>query len=146
MIKILKFNELTNLELYEILRLRSEVFVVEQNCIYQDLDNLDQEAVHLLYYREENIVAYLRILKSKAEAEEVRIGRVLIVDSERRKGIASLILQEAIKYIEENLKVKSIYLSAQVYAMKLYENLGFKSYGESFLEDGIEHINMKKDI
>lgn len=146
MIKILEFNELTNLELYEVLRLRSEVFVVEQNCIYQDLDNLDQEAVHLLYYNDEKIIAYLRILKSKTEVEEVRIGRVLIVDSQRRKGIASLILQEAIKYIEENLKIKSIHLSAQVYAMKLYENLGFKSYGESFLEDGIEHINMKKYI
>lgn len=134
------FKELTNEELYEILKLRSLVFVVEQNCIYQDLDDRDQEAVHLFYRDEDGIQSYLRVMDKSEHNNMITIGRV--VSRKRRSGLATALLKEGIKLAEERFGSDSIYVEAQVYARSLYEKIGFKQISEEFLEDGIPHIKM----
>ena len=140
------FSEISTQELYKILRLRSEVFVVEQDCVYQDMDNKDQKAVHLLYKQEEEIIGYTRIFKSGDYYENPSIGRVVVVKSERGKDLGKKIMFESIKYIKENLEEEKIELSAQKYLDKFYRDLGFYSVGEGYLEDGIPHQRMIKKI
>lgn len=129
------FNDLTSKELYELLKLRSEVFVVEQNCIYQDLDDIDYNSIH--YFIEENgkIVAYLRTFIN--EEDITQIGRV--VTKEHNKGYGRLIMQ----YMLDNNTSKEMILHAQVYAIGYYEKFGFKVSSEEFLEDNIPHVTMK---
>ena len=100
------FSEISTQELYKILRLRSEVFVVEQDCVYQDMDNKDQKAIHLLYKQEEEIIGYTRIFKSGDYYENPSIGRVVILKSERGKDLGKKIMIESIEYIKENLEAK----------------------------------------
>lgn len=135
-----KFNELSNDELFEIFKLRISVFVVEQNCAYQDIDDYDKKALHLFFKEEDKIIAYLRILPENTVFNEVSIGRVISV--KRRQGIASELLDYAVKTAFEYYKTDIIMVEAQVYAKKLYENRGFKQISEEFLEDDIPHINM----
>lgn len=138
-----KFEELTNTELYEVLRLRSEVFVLEQTCLYPDMDNGDQTCIHALMYDGERIIAYLRILPSGQVFDTVAIGRVLVVQSERGRGAARRLLIETLKYIKDVLHEKHIKLSAQQYLIEFYESLGFNAISEGYLEDGIPHIDME---
>ena len=140
------FSEISTQELYKILRLRSEVFVVEQDCVYQDMDNKDQKAVHLLYKQEEEIIGYTRIFKAGDYYENPSIGRVVILKSERGKDLGKKIMIESIKYIKENLEAKKIELSAQKYLDKFYRDLGFYASGEEYLEDGIPHQRMFFDL
>ena len=137
---IKQFDELTNEELYEILKLRSQVFVVEQNCIYQDIDDRDQDAVHLFYRDDDSIQSYLRVMPKCAHNKQITIGRV--VSRKRRSGLATALLKEGIRLAEERFEADSIYIEAQVYARSLYEKVGFKQTSEEFLEDGIPHIKM----
>ena len=136
------FSELDKDELYQILRLRSEVFVVEQDCVYQDIDNKDQKAIHLFYKEEEEIIGYTRIFKKGDYYENPSIGRVAVSKNKRGKDLGKEIMLESMKYIKNNIKGEKIELSAQVYLDNFYKDLGFYSKGEEYLEDGIPHQRM----
>ena len=140
------FSELTTEELYQILRLRSEVFVVEQDCIYQDLDNKDQKATHLYFKENDEILAYTRIFKAGYYYENPSIGRVVVSKKNRGKNVGKKIMIDSIEYIKQNMKGKRIELSAQKYLDKFYKDLGFYKTGEDYLEDGIPHQRMLFDL
>lgn len=140
--KIKRFEELTTTELYEILRVRAEVFVVEQNCVYQDLDMKDKKAFHLFCEENGEIAAYLRILEKGISYPEISIGRVLTRESYRRKGLSRGLMTKAISFVKEELKEPEIRISAQLYLKAFYESLGFAATSEIYLEDGIEHVEM----
>ena len=137
-----KYSELEKEELYQILRLRSEVFVVEQDCVYQDIDNKDQKAIHLFYKKEKKIIGYTRIFKKGDYYENPSIGRVVVSKNKRGKDLGKEIMLESMKYIKNNIKGEKIELSAQVYLDNFYKDLGFYSKGEEYLEDGIPHQRM----
>ena len=135
-----RFEELSTEELYEILKVRAEVFVVEQNCVYQDLDEKDKYAYHIYMKEDNRIQGYLRVLDVGIAHKHVAIGRVL--STIRRQGIGTKILQEGIRVAKEKMHAEAIWLEAQVYARELYEKQGFEQISEEFLEDGIPHIEM----
>lgn len=139
-----KFDELKIDELYEILKVRVSVFVVEQKCPYQEIDDKDKNAYHIYLVVDKEIKAYLRVLYSNIGDKEVFIGRVL--SKERGKGYAKTILKEGIRISKEILNASKIKIEAQVYVQKMYENLGFKPTSEEFLEDGIPHIEMELNL
>ena len=136
------FSELTNDELYDILQLRSEIFVVEQNCVYNDLDGLDKQAVHQFLKKDGEIVAYSRLLKPGTRFPEYSIGRVVVKASERGTGLGIQMMEEAKNFILNEWKATSIKISAQRYLQQFYENLGFKVVTDVYLEDGIPHFGM----
>lgn len=140
--QIKKFSELTTKELYEILKVRAEVFVVEQNCVYQDLDSKDEVSYHLFIEDNREVVAYLRILPKNTSYPEIAIGRVLTKATHRKKGLSKEMVQKAIDFIIDILEEKAIRISAQRYLQKFYESFGFESTSDIYLEDGIEHIEM----
>lgn len=137
-----KFEELTTLELYNILQLRSEVFVVEQDCVYQDIDNKDQKAVHIIGYKNQKIIAYTRIFKPGYYFDLSSIGRVVVTQNEREHKYGYDIMKASIRAIKTHYNVSEIKISAQCYLKKFYNNLKFKAIGEEYLEDGIPHIAM----
>jgi len=139
------FSELTNNELYEILQLRSEVFVVEQNCIYQDLDGKDQKALHVFSVKDNIIITYTRIFKPGDYFKKASIGRVVVLESERKNGHGYKLMKKSIEALKSRFKVDSVSISAQVYLKFFYESLGFKKIGDEYLEDGIPHIEMLRD-
>lgn len=139
---IKQFQELTLNELYSLLQLRSEVFVVEQNCVYQDIDGKDKKALHVLGFKEKALVAYTRIFKSGDYFKEASIGRVVVKKDERGSKLAWYIMKASIEAIEVQYNETRIKVSAQTYLRKFYNNLGFKQVGEEYLEDGIPHIAM----
>ena len=134
------FSELTTDELYELLRIRSEVFVVEQNCVYQDLDYDDQKSVHLWLTKDGKVVALCRVCPAGTHMEEVSIGRVITV--ERGKGYGKRIMLEGIQAAQERFGAKRIDIEAQEYARGFYEQVGFRQSSEPFILDGIPHIRM----
>ena len=136
------FDELTNPELYDILQLRSEIFVVEQQCIYNDLDGLDKTAVHLFYKKEGKIVAYARLLPPGTRFADFSIGRVVVHAGERGTGIGKALMNAAIDFCSKTLKAEKIKISAQQYLQRFYEELGFVVSTEMYLEDGIPHVGM----
>ena len=136
-----KFNELTTSELYEILRLRSAVFVVEQTCAYQDIDGLDQNAIHMWLRDENGIAAYLRILPPGARFDDPALGRVISV--RRRSGTGTRLMKAALEAVQCIYGVDSVTIEAQVYAKPFYENVGFRQVSDEFDEDGIPHILMQ---
>ena len=142
-VEVKKFSELSIGELYELLKLRTEIFVVEQECIYQDMDGKDSLAVHILGKEEDKIVAYTRIFNSGDYYDEPSIGRVVVRNSNRGENKGKEIMKESINYIKNNMQEKEIVLSAQKYLDKFYTDLGFKSEGEDYLEDGIPHQKMR---
>lgn len=144
-IKIKAFNELKLQELYDLLQLRSEIFVVEQDCVYQDLDGKDDIAIHVLGFKDNKLIAYTRIFKTKDYFEEASIGRVVVSMKERHNKYGYDIMRASIEYIEQKLNQKIIRISAQTYLKSFYNNLGFYEIGEGYLEDGIPHISMLKN-
>ena len=136
------FSELSTSELYEILKLRTEVFVVEQDCVYQDMDGEDCKAIHILGKEKNEIIAYTRIFKSGDYYDKPSIGRVVVKQKNRGEEKGKKIMKESINYIKRNMHEKQIILSAQKYLNKFYTDLGFKSEGEEYLEDGIPHQKM----
>jgi ElaA protein len=138
------FSELDITELYNILQLRSEVFVVEQDCVYQDLDFKDQKSLHVFGYKNDKIVAYTRIFKPGDYFDNASIGRVLVDVNERKFGYGHDLMKASIVSIKDNFKVDDITISAQVYLKKFYESHGFLKVGDDYLEDGIPHIRMDK--
>ena len=144
-IKIKKFNELTIQELYSILRLRSEIFVVEQDCVYQDLDGKDAKALHVIGIENNEVVAYTRVFKSGDYFDIASIGRVAVHKDRRKYGYGKDIMQASINVVNDKLKEQKIKISAQKYLSRFYTELGFKAIGEGYLEDGIPHIEMLKE-
>jgi ElaA protein len=141
---IKSFRELTTQELYDILQLRSEVFVVEQDCVYQDVDGKDQNALHICGYKHQKLVAYTRIFKPGDYFKEASIGRVVVRANERQFKYGYAIMNASIAAIKTNYKETLIRISAQTYLTRFYNNLDFNEVGEEYLEDGIPHINMIK--
>lgn len=139
-IVVKKFEELSVEELYEILRLRAEVFVVEQNCAYQDLDKIDKEAYHVYLQEEGKIVAYLRVIDKDKRLDEVSIGRVISL--KRRQGLGTALMKAGIEVAKEKFGAKVIKIGAQLYAKPFYEGCGFRQISGEYLEDGIPHIYM----
>ena len=139
-ISVRRFSELSVQELYDILKLRVNVFVVEQCCPYPELDDKDQSALHLCFREEGELVAYLRIMDRGVSSEYVTLGRV--ISARRRQGLGSALLREGIRQAEERFGAESIYLEAQVYAIPFYEKQGFRVISEEFPEDGIPHVKM----
>lgn len=139
------FSELTTDELYAVLQLRSEVFVVEQDCVYQDIDYKDQKALHVLGFKGEKLVAYTRIFKGGDYFEHASIGRVVVQEDERKFGYGHDIIKASITAIKEEYNETTIKISAQTYLKKFYESHGFQQTGEGYLEDGIPHIAMIKE-
>ena len=141
---IKRFNELSIQELYVILQLRSEVFVVEQDCVYQDLDNKDLDAYHVLGVLDKEIVAYARIFKPGDYFLESSIGRIVVKKEFRKFQYGYKLVVNSIQFIENNFQQNTILISAQSYLTKFYNSLGFIRVGEEYLEDGIPHIKMLK--
>ena len=140
-----KFNQLSIDELYNLLQLRSEVFVVEQDCVYQDIDGKDQKALHVLGFKNDKIVAYTRIFKPGDYFEQASIGRVVVKENVRQFKYGYDIMNASIDAIDFHFRITTIKISAQTYLRTFYNNLGFKQVGEDYLEDGIPHIAMIKD-
>lgn len=136
------FSELTSDELYDMLQLRAEIFVVEQNCVYNDLDGRDKEAVHQLLKKDGQLVAYSRLLKPGSRFADYSIGRVLVKETARSTGLGIQMMQEAKAFIQKTWQADKIRISAQKYLRKFYENLGFVVVGDEYLEDGIPHFEM----
>lgn len=138
------FQELNTDELYSILQLRSAIFVVEQDCVYQDLDGKDALAIHVLGKKEGELVAYTRIFAPGAYFKEASIGRVAVKKQERQFGYGREIMLASIKALQNYFQESKIHLSAQTYLTKFYQSLGFVAQGETYLEDDIPHIAMFK--
>lgn len=136
------FNELTTTELYNILKERTDVFVVEQNCPYPEVDGKDLQSYHL--FKEENgeIIAYLRILPPGVSYPELSIGRVLVKEDYRGQKLAQQMMEEALSYITSELKETTVKIQAQHYLEDFYRSFGFEVISEVYLEDGIPHIDM----
>lgn len=144
-VSIKTFDELTIHELYQILRLRSEVFVVEQDCVYQDVDNKDQKALHIMGMKDGQVVAYTRVFKPGDYFDNVSIGRVVVSQEQRQYGLGKQIMLASLAAIEQRFPDKPIEISAQSYLLKFYTDLGFSAFGEEYLEDGIPHRRMLKE-
>lgn len=142
---IKSFEALSVAELYSVLQLRSEVFVVEQNCVYQDIDGKDVKALHLFGEYEGEIVAYARLFKPNDYFENASIGRVVVSQKYRDQKWGFELMQKAIKAIETHYNETKITISAQLYLQKFYESLGFVKTSDVYLEDDIEHIEMRKE-
>ena len=139
------FSELTTTELYKILQLRSEVFVVEQDCVYQDLDCKDQKSLHVFGFKNDNIIAYTRIFKPGDYFDNASIGRVVVADTERKFGYGHDVIKASINAIKTHFNVDKITISAQKYLIYFYESHNFIQVGEEYLEDGIPHIRMDRN-
>lgn len=139
------FEELSIWELYPILRLRSQVFVVEQDCVYQDLDNKDYKALHLFAKDDEKIVAYTRLFKAGDYFEQASIGRVVVDEQYRKLKLGHELIEKSIDALETHFNTRKIKISAQLYLKNFYETHGFVQFGEGYLEDGIPHIAMLKE-
>jgi len=137
------FDELSANELYELLQLRAEIFVVEQNCAYQDLDEKDKKALHLMGYNRGKLISYARILAPGVSYKEASIGRVVVAISYRKKGTGKELMHEAIKATLEKFKTNEIVISAQQYLERFYSDLNFVTESESYLEDNIPHVKMR---
>tara|TARA_B110000881_G_scaffold72079_1_gene62603 strand:- start:1682 stop:2125 length:444 start_codon:yes stop_codon:yes gene_type:complete len=136
------YHQLSKEMLYQIIRLRLEVFVLEQNCIYQDLDNKDQKAIHLVGEEDGKLIAYTRLFKKGDYFENASIGRVIVKKESRKKDYGKTIMQKSIEELKNEHNEENIEISAQKYLIKFYLDLGFKKIGEEYLEDNIPHIKM----
>ena len=141
---IKSFSELTTSELYQILQLRAEVFVVEQDCVYQDVDGKDQKSLHIFGIKNQQIVAYTRIFKPGDYLEKAAIGRVVVAADCRKRDFGKAIMQASITAVKDHFNTTDIGLSAQTYLLNFYRDLDFTALGETYLEDGIPHVYMER--
>ena len=141
-----KFDELTNIEVYDMLKLRQEVFIIEQACIYPDIDDNDQDAYHLLAFDDGKMIGCVRILNKGVTFDENSIGRVVTAESHRGRGIAMEMMRQAMDFIKDELNETHIKISAQSYIVPLYAALGFEIVSEEYLEDDIPHVDMLCDL
>ncbi|QTE21354.1 GNAT family N-acetyltransferase [Polaribacter cellanae] len=140
-----QFSELTTYELYEILQLRAKVFVVEQDCVYQDVDGKDFKSLHVFGLKNDKIVAYARIFNAENSFKNAYIGRVLVSAEERKQGFGNDLIKASIKAVKMHFNADKITISAQAYLQKFYESHGFVKIGKEYLEDGIPHIRMDRN-
>lgn len=140
-----KFDTLTPYDLYAILQLRNEVFVVEQNCVYQDADNKDPLSFHFMGWSNDKLVAYTRIIPPGISFEEASIGRVVSSPSVRGSGIGRELMQQSISQLYQLFGNVTIRIGAQLYLQQFYGSLGFIPHGDIYLEDNIQHIEMTKE-
>lgn len=143
-IEVKSFDELSKKELYELLQLRSEVFVVEQDCVYRDIDGKDDRALHVMGWEDGKLVAYARCFRSGDYFDKAAIGRILVRENYRKLGYGHKITQASIDAIKRIYKADTIMISAQTYLVIFYECHGFKTTGDRYMEDGIPHIAMIK--
>ncbi len=136
------FDELTVYQLYQILKLRSSIFVLEQQCLYQDMDDKDQQCYHLMIFEDNQLAAYTRLLPAGLSFKEVSIGRVITNQAFRGRGLARKIMQQSIEACYELFGKQPIRIGAQLYLKDFYGSLGFIQQGEMYLEDDIPHIEM----
>ncbi|OHW63477.1 putative acyltransferase [Andreesenia angusta] len=141
-LSIKKFDELSTRELYDILKKREEVFIVEQKCPYPDCDGKDLESYHMLYKDGEKLVGYLRILPKGLSYDEISLGRILIDSSYREQKLGSRMVKKALEFVETVLCENRVRISAQLYLLNFYSSLGFESVGSPYEEDWIPHIEM----
>ena len=137
-----RFDELTTNELYEILRARAEVFVVEQTCVYQDCDLKDQKSWHLFSEENGEIVTYMRIIEKGVSYPEISMGRLLTRENYRKDGLSRKTLEKALDFVVHTLGETKVRVSGQLYLKKFYESMGFRTTSEVYLEDEIEHVQM----
>ena len=142
--EVKKYQDLSLDELHDLVALRIEVFIIEQNCPYQDLDGKDKKALHVIGKIDNTITAYTRIFKPGDYFKEASIGRVVVSKNYRHLNYGHQLMISSIEAVETSFYTTEIKLSAQKYLEKFYNNLGFKTIGESYLEDGIPHIAMIK--
>jgi len=142
--QIKHFSELSTIELYSLLQLRSEVFVVEQDCVYQDIDGKDEKALHVLGYYNNELAAYSRLFDKGYYFEETSIGRVVVSPKYRNKKFGHDLMKVSIEAINKNFNATAITISAQEYLKNFYESHGFVQTSEMYLEDAIPHIQMKR--
>jgi ElaA protein len=140
--KLLKFDALSNEALYQMLRLRSEVFVVEQGCNYMDMDNKDQKCHHLLGYQDGQLLASSRIVPAGLSYEFPSIGRIVVSSKGRGRGLGIELLNTSIEKLEDLYGKGRIKIGAQLYLKRFYESFGFEMVSDIYLEDKIEHIEM----
>ena len=134
------FEELTTRELYDLLQARAEVFIVEQDCVYQDVDGKDLASYHVFYKENGRIQACVRVVPPNEKCDMISIGRVLTIS--RSIGLGKKIMQEGIRVAKEKFNADKIYIEAQAYAKGFYEKVGFVQTSGEFMEDGIPHIKM----
>lgn len=139
-----KFQELTTTELYEILKARTEIFIMEQDINYQDMDDIDYKSLHCFFTEDKKVIAYLRAFYQENDGDIVRIGRVLTL--QHGNGTGRDLLEQSLKVIKENMKCKKIVMDAQKYAVGFYEKFGFKTISDDFYEEGILHVVMELDV
>lgn len=140
--KIKTFDEFTVPELYAVLKARIDVFVIEQNCPYPDLDNYDQKAVHIWAEEDGQVLAYCRVFDKGIKYKETSIGRVLTTEQARGKSLGKLLIQYAVETIENRFHTPEIRISAQDYLLRFYGGFGFEDTGKKYLEDDIPHTEM----
>ena len=140
--KIKSFEEITTSELYEIIKARVDVFVVEQDCPYPDLDDYDQKALHLWAEQDQKVLAYCRIFNQGIKYPETSIGRVLTTEKGRGKNFGKQLIQYAVETIENRFKTSEVRISAQDYLLRFYSGFGFKETDKRYLEDNIPHTEM----
>ena len=138
-----EFKDLTAHQLFEIYNLRSEVFIVEQNCAYQDVDNTDKVSKHLLVMEAETLAAYARIIPPGISYKQASIGRVVVKKTFRGKDLGKILMKECLNQMALLYPKQEIVISAQSYLLKFYTELGFKAEGEGYLEDNIPHTKMR---
>ena len=136
------FNSISKDELYDVLSLRQRVFIIEQDCFYEDLDYSDQDANHLLLYEDNKLIAYSRVFPPGIKFDAASIGRIVTDLDYRGKGYGKIITQESIQFLKNNFPESDISISAQYRLVDFYENLGFEREGKIYLEDDIDHIKM----
>lgn len=141
-IEVKTFDKISTKELHDILRLRSEIFVVEQDCVYGDIDGKDAIALHVIGSKEGKIIAYARVFKSGDYFEEAAIGRVAVKKAQRKYGYGKDIMKASIAVVETYFNESVMRVSAQLYLERFYHSLGFEQVAEGYLEDGIPHIGM----
>lgn len=140
------FEDLTPAQLYAIIKLRNEVFVVEQNCVFQDADNKDLQCHHLMGWHNDKLIAYARLIDSGISYKEASIGRVVVKQRFRKKEIGKELMQQSIQLCYALFGMQKIKIGAQLYLKKFYETYGFKQCSDIYDEDGIDHIEMMKTI
>jgi ElaA protein len=136
------FDTISKEELYDVLSLRQRVFIIEQDCFYEDLDYSDQDANHLLLYKDNKLIGYSRVFPPGIKYDAASIGRIVTDSDYREKGYGRIITQESIRFLKNNFPRSDIAISAQYRLVNFYEDLGFKKEGDVYLEDNIDHIKM----
>lgn len=139
-----RFNELTTTELYEILKARSEIFVIEQKIHYQDMDNVDYNSLHCFFMEDNKVIAYLRAFYQEDNKDIVKIGRVLTL--KHGNGVGRNLMKQSLETIKEKMVCKKVCMNAQKHAVDFYKKFGFKTVSDEFLEEGIVHVVMELEL